>query len=60
MVHTPEQLLIRRCAWWKKMSGEEWTGPEDADTTTVRLPTDQMFGPDALEEILAKVSRDEF
>lgn len=55
--HTAEQLVIRRCAYWVKM-----TGMDEADRTstkTVRLPRSNVFSPDALREILGKISRNE-
>jgi hypothetical protein len=54
--HSAEQLVLRRCAWWVKMTG--MPGANTA-SVTVRLPLDQVFSPDQLRAIMAKVSKGE-
>ena len=55
--HTVQQLMIRRCAYWVKMTGmPDATG----DRKTVRIPTANVFSPDALRDILTKVSQGGF
>ena len=56
--HTAEQLVVRRCGYWVNMTGMEAAPPEQK-TQTVQLPKTQMFSPDALNEILEKVSKGE-
>lgn len=56
--HTVEHIRIRRCAYWVKMTGmEEVTGQA---TKTVRLPRTNVFSPEALDAILAQISRGTF
>lgn len=56
--HTAEQLVLRRCAYWVRMTGMEEAEPGQK-TKTVRLPKDQLFSPDALTSIMEKISRGE-
>ncbi len=55
--HTVQQLMIRRCAYWVKMTGMEAAA---GDSKTVRIPKRNVFAPDALREILTKVSQGGF
>ena len=54
--HTVEHLLIRRCAYWVNMTGMPPVAPP-ASSKTVRLPKSQMFSPESLRDIMAKVSQ---
>src|SRR5690606_9414508 len=54
--HTAEQLVLRRCAYWVMMTGME-AAPAGQQTKTVRLPKDQLFSPQALTDLLEKVSQ---
>jgi hypothetical protein len=55
--HTVDQLVIRRCAYWVKMTGM----PAIATASkTVRLPKTQVFSPTQLEKILTAVSERTF
>lgn len=56
--HTAEQLVLRRCAYWVRMTGMEPAKPGQKNKT-VRLPKSQMFSPAALTAILEKVSQGE-
>lgn len=57
IVHSPEQLIIRRCAYWLKMTGLPAVSGQGSKT--VHVPRANLFSPDALRAILEKVSRDE-
>ncbi len=54
--HTTEQLVIRRCAYWVKMTGMPPARP-GAKSQTVRLPKMQVFSPDGLRDILTRISQ---
>lgn len=54
---TPEQLVIRRCAWWVSLAGaEERPGIENP---TVILPVTQSLTPEALRGLLERAGRGE-
>jgi len=55
--HTVDHLLIRRCAYWVKMTG---MGAETGRSKTVRLPKANVFSPQALKTILDAISRGAF
>lgn len=54
--HSVEHLLIRRCAYWVTMTGQE-PAKAGAKTKTVRLPKAQVFSPAALRAIMENVSQ---
>ncbi|MCX4241639.1 DUF4365 domain-containing protein [Paraliomyxa miuraensis] len=56
--HSPESLVLRRCAYWDSLHGR---GPiEDTrDSTTVRIPKQKVLSPTALHSLMVKVSRKE-
>lgn len=55
--HSVQQLMIRRCAYWVKMTGmPDATG----DKKTVRIPKINVFSPDALRDMLTKISQGGF
>lgn len=53
--HTPEQLVLRRCAFWQSLRG----APPTTNTSgvTVKLPKSQMFTPASLGALAARLSR---
>lgn len=55
--HTVEQLVLRRCAYWVKMTGMQ---PHNGQSVSVRLPKSNVFSPDGLRAILERVSRGAF
>jgi len=56
LTHTPESLILRRCAWWKRMTGEAPVLPSAEGFVTVHLPPTQQFSPQALREIMQRIS----
>lgn len=58
VAHTVEHLLVRRCAYWTCLQGRDAIKGE-ADSTTVHIDKDKVFSPRALDELMAKVSREE-
>jgi len=55
--HTPEQLALRRCAYWQSLRA----APEiTADSAVVKLPKTQHFSPDSLHQLAARLSRRNF
>ena len=56
--HTVDHLLVRRCAYWVRMTGMPPAEPGQK-TKTVRLPKAQVFSPDQLTAILEKISKGE-
>lgn len=47
---TPAKLVLRRCAYWQKIQGSAQT--PNASTITVRIPTENVFDPDALRSLM--------
>lgn len=56
MVHSPEQLMLRRCAYYRVTTGLPGITTE---STVVRVPLAHVFSPDALTAMLGSVSRGE-
>jgi len=58
VVHTADELIVRRCAYWLSLDG---MGPIEGNvgSTTVQLPRSNVFSPDALSALMAKISREE-
>ncbi len=56
--HSPEQLVLRRCAYWQSLR----CAPKTANSSgaTVKLPKAQVFNPQALNDLAAQLSRREF
>ena len=52
--HTPDQLALRRCAYWQSLRG----APEIAAASAViPLPKNQSFSPDGLIDLAGRLSR---
>lgn len=56
--HSPEALILRRCAYWDSLHGR---APLEGstDSTTVHIPRSQVFSPETLNALMVKVSRKE-
>lgn len=51
--HSVQRLLLRRCAYWLKMTGRSTSSQA---SKTVRLPKTQVFSPDELLAMMTKIS----
>lgn len=51
---TEDELLLRRCCYWHRLSGIE---SGNASTKRIRVPRPQRLDPAAVTELLAKVER---
>ena len=51
--HSVQRLLIRRCAYWLKMTGLPTSSKA---FKTVRLPKTNVFSPDALLAMMTTIS----
>lgn len=56
MTHSPDSLILRRCAWWKRMTGEASVAPSPGGFVTVHLPRAQHFSPQGLRGIMERIS----
>lgn len=56
VVHSPEQLVLRRCAYFMVTTG---LPPITTETTVVHVPLVNVFSPDALSAMLGRLSRGE-
>ena len=56
--HTPEQLALRRCAYWQSLRGAPVTS--NASGATVKLPKNQMFDAQGLKNLAAQLSHSDF
>jgi Domain of unknown function (DUF4365) len=54
---TEDQMVSRRCAYWKSLLGQPET--TNSTTTTVRLPRDQCLTAEALRGLMERASRRE-
>ena len=50
-------LTLHNCAWWYSLSGQAPTTNES--TKRIRIPINQVFSPDELNNLMAKVRRGE-
>lgn len=55
--HTVDHRLIRRCAYWIKMTGMPAT---DAASKLVQIPKSQPFSPTELHKIMQAISEERF
>ena len=52
----PEQLVMRRCAWWEWLSGYPGI---DTDSKVVVIPESQRFSLDAMSVLMERIRRGE-
>lgn len=55
--HNVDSLVMRRCAYWVSLRGAPDT--VNGSGVTVKLPKSQIFNPDGLSDIAARLSRKE-
>jgi hypothetical protein len=56
--HSIDALVLRRCAYWEKMTGKPPAAPGQR-SITVRLPLTNVFSPEALRTLMERLSRAE-
>lgn len=56
--HSEEELALRKCAYWQSLRGAPAT--TNGSGATVHLPKTQMFTPQALTDLAARLSRPDF
>ena len=56
--HSVDQLILRRCAYWQSLRCAPAT--TNSSGATIKLPKAQMFSPEALTELAARLSRRDF
>ena len=49
-----EGLMLKKCAYWHYLGGETLVG-DNKSTTLIRIPEDQIFSIDSLNEIFEKI-----
>jgi hypothetical protein len=55
--HTPDQLVLRRCAYWQSLRG----APDlAAGSAVVKLPKTQVFSSEGITQLAARLSRRDF
>lgn len=54
--HTPDMLILRRCAWYVKMTGMAPV-PAGNATVTVKLPLTNEFSPAQLHAMMVQLSQ---
>ena len=57
LYHSADQLALRKCAYWQSLRGAPAT--TNGTGATVKLPKAQMFTVQALNELVARLSRRE-
>jgi hypothetical protein len=55
--HTPEELALRKCAYWISLKGQPET--KNTETINVSIPVTNAFSPAALNELMQKAARRE-
>lgn len=50
---TPDQLVMKKCAWWCSFEGQKPT--KNSTTKRITIPDCQIFSPDALIDLMKKV-----
>lgn len=55
--HTPEQLVLRRCAYWQSLRGAPVTA---AGSVVVKLPKAQVLSPEGMTQLVERLSRLDF
>lgn len=50
---TEDQLIMKKCAWWCSLEGQEPT--TNTDTKRISIPECQIFSPDTLVNLMEKV-----
>lgn len=56
--HSEDKLALRKCAYWQSLRGAPTTTNSSGET--VYLPKSQMFNPQALTDLAARLSRRDF
>lgn len=56
--HSADQLALRRCAYWQSLRGAPQTSNRSG--ATVKLPKNQMFNAQALNDLATRLSRPDF
>ena len=56
--HSEDELALRKCAYWQSLRGAPATS--NGSGATVYLPKAQMFKPQALIDLAARLSRRDF
>jgi hypothetical protein len=57
LVHSEEELRMRRCGYWLSLAGEPPT--TNRNTVSVRIPRTQMFDTAQLQALMGRVNRGE-
>lgn len=55
--HSIDELIVRKCAYWISLKGLEKTN--NNNTKRIIIPKENVFSPDALHQIMVKVSKEE-
>ena len=50
----PDQLIMKRCAYWVNLHGKAPT--QNATGETIQVPTAQVFDPDALSRLMRQAA----
>jgi hypothetical protein len=57
LVHSEEDLRIRRCGYWLSLRG--WPATTNRRTVSVRIPRSQVFNTAQLREMMSRANRGE-
>jgi hypothetical protein len=52
--HSEESLLLRRCGYWDSLMGRAATN--NTESVTVRIPRQQQFTPEALQNLMRRIN----
>ena len=55
--HSIDELIVRKCAYWISLKGLEKTN--NNGTKRIIIPKENVFSPDALHQIMVKLSKEE-
>lgn len=57
ITHNVNNLILRKCAYWISLKGQAQT--TNANSKRIIIPHDNIFSPNALHEIMVKISKEE-
>lgn len=59
LTHSPEELVLRRCGYWRSLRDAPPLTKETSRTSTVSISKSSVFSPDALRDLMERRSRGE-
>jgi hypothetical protein len=58
LLHSADQLIIRKCAYWVSLRGAQET--DNVSGVTIKVPKIQVFSPESLTQLMTRLSRRDY